>query len=161
MDSLLAAGRAVEDIIEACIAMDLRHLPSLLANYSYGGMEVARTFAGVVTATKWLGDMFELAKALRNMLRRLHRLVNGDMSIARRVQVVGVCTVGLALQFIRLRQPGIGRVCWLAREELVQVPKDVRELPELFKVFMMVAQLKEVISILGRIFTSSRLEPTT
>ncbi|KAG0634433.1 hypothetical protein HOY80DRAFT_527915 [Tuber brumale] len=114
-------------------------------SYEYGGMEVARTFTGGVTSTKWLGDTFKLAKALRDMLYRLHKLVNGDVSIARQVQVVGIRTAGLALQFLRLGHPGIGYVCLLTREQLVQVPKDVGELPELFGVFMMVARLKEVI----------------
>lgn len=114
--------------------------------HEYGAMEVARTFTGGVTSTKWLGDAFKLAKALRDMLFRLHELVNGDAGITRRVQVVGVCTAGLALQYVRLGYPGVGYVCLLKREGLVQVPKGVGGgLAELLRVLMTVAQLKEVI----------------
>ncbi|KAG0124167.1 hypothetical protein HOY82DRAFT_494394 [Tuber indicum] len=113
--------------------------------YEYGAMEVARTFIGGVTSTKWLSDTFKLAKALRDMLFRLHGLVNGDEGAKRRVQVVGVCAAGLALQYIRLGYPGVGHVCLLTREELFQVPKSVGGLAELLKMLMAVAQLKEVI----------------
>ncbi|KAG0643436.1 hypothetical protein HOY80DRAFT_945688 [Tuber brumale] len=116
--------------------------------HEYGAMEVARTFTGGVTSTKWLGDAFKLVKALRDMLPRLHELVNGDAEITRRVQVVGVCTAGLALQYVRLGHPGIGHVCLLKREGLVQVPKGVGGgLAELLKVLMTVAQLKEVVRV--------------
>lgn len=57
-------------------------------------MEVARTFNGV-TSSKWLGDSFKLAKALRDMLFRLHDLVDHNEAIVKRLQVVGVFNAGM------------------------------------------------------------------
>lgn len=61
--------------------------------HEYGGMEVARSFRGV-TSSKWLGDSFKLAKALRDMLFRLHELVDHDNTITKKLQVVGVFNAG-------------------------------------------------------------------
>lgn len=63
--------------------------------YEYGGMEVARSFGGV-TSTKWLSDSLKLAKALRDMLFRLHELVDHDAAIVKRLQVVGVFNAGMS-----------------------------------------------------------------
>lgn len=108
--------------------------------YEYGAVEVARTFNGV-TSTKWLGDSFKLAKALRDMLLRLHELVGNDQSIVKRLQVVGVATAGLSFQYIRMNHPS-GYVCLLQREKLQQVPKAVHDLPDLMHLLMNVAQMK-------------------
>lgn len=62
--------------------------------FEYGGMEVARTFNGI-TSSKWLGDSFKLAKALRDMLFRLHGLVDHNEAIVKRLQVVGVFNAGM------------------------------------------------------------------
>lgn len=62
--------------------------------FEYGAMEVARTFNGV-TSSKWLGDSFKLAKALRDMLFRLHGLVDHNEAIVKRLQVVGVFNAGM------------------------------------------------------------------
>jgi hypothetical protein len=62
--------------------------------YEYGAMEVARTFNGV-TSSKWLGDFFKLAKALRDMLFRLHGLVDHDEAVVKKLQVVGVFNAGM------------------------------------------------------------------
>lgn len=63
--------------------------------HEYGGMEVARSFRGV-TSSKWLGDTFKLAKALRDMLFRLHELVDHDNDMAKKLQVVGVFNAGMS-----------------------------------------------------------------
>lgn len=62
--------------------------------YEYGGIEVARSFSGV-TSTKWLSDSLKLVKALRDMLFRLHELVDHDGTIVKRLQVVGVFNAGI------------------------------------------------------------------
>lgn len=62
-------------------------------SHEYGGMEVARSFRDV-TSSKWLGDDFKLTKALRDMLFRLHELVDHDNSIVKKLQVVGVLNAG-------------------------------------------------------------------
>lgn len=61
--------------------------------HEYGGMEVAKSFRDV-TSSKWLNDNFKLAKALRDMLFRLHELVDHDNAITKRLQVVGVLNAG-------------------------------------------------------------------
>lgn len=114
--------------------------------YEYGGMEVARTFVGGNTSTKWLGDSFKLARALRDMVVRLHGLVgDGDgeaeVDARRKIQVVGVTTAGLAFQYARMSNPG-GYVCLLQRERMQVVPKSIGSLPELMKLLMSVAQMK-------------------
>ncbi|RPB02508.1 hypothetical protein L873DRAFT_408029 [Choiromyces venosus 120613-1] len=118
--------------------------------HEFGAMEVARTFTGGVNSTKWLGDAFKLSKALRDMLFRLQELVDGDGGRRRRVQVVGICTAGLALQVVRMGCPAAGRgfVALVKREGVVQVPKGVAGgLAELLKVLMLVAQVKEVVRV--------------
>lgn len=60
--------------------------------YEYGGIEVAGTCGGE-TSTKWLTDSLKLAKALHDMLSRLHQHVKED-DIAKRLQVVGLLNSG-------------------------------------------------------------------
>ncbi|KAH0614004.1 uncharacterized protein H6S33_005890 [Morchella sextelata] len=111
--------------------------------YEYGAMEVARTFNGV-TSSKWLGDFFKLAKALRDMLFRLHGLVDHDEAVVKKLQVVGVFNAGLSFQLIRMSHPK-GFVCLLNAEKMQQVPNSVQELVKLFKVLMNVALMKQII----------------
>lgn len=60
--------------------------------YEYGGIEVAGTFTGD-TSTKWLTDRLKLAKALHDMLSRLHHHVK-ENDIAKELQVVGLLNSG-------------------------------------------------------------------
>ncbi|CUS09193.1 unnamed protein product [Tuber aestivum] len=108
----------------------------------YGGMEAGATITGGVTAPRRLGDNFKLVKCLRDMLSQLHEEVNGDSSITRLVQVVGIFTSGLALQYALLGHPGVGY-----REPVVHMPDSVERLPELLRMLVVVAQIKEVIKL--------------
>lgn len=108
--------------------------------YEYGAMEVARTFNSV-KSTKWLGDSFKLAKALRDMLFRLHELVDNDETIVKKLQVVGVTNAGLSFQYVRMSHPN-GYVCLLQREKLQQVPKVVQGVVDLLHLLMNVVQVK-------------------
>lgn len=69
--------------------------------HEYGGMEVARSFRGI-TSSKWLGDTFKLAKALRDMLHRLDVLVDHKESIVKKLQVVGVFNAGTSYNPLQL-----------------------------------------------------------
>jgi len=114
--------------------------------YEYGGMEAAKTFVGGERSTKWLGDGFKLCRALRDMLMRLHVLLGDEegeeiKGERKKIQVVGVATGGLALQWVRMGNVG-GYVCCLQRERVMGVPKSVGGLHELMKLLMSVAQMK-------------------
>lgn len=128
-------------------------------SHEYGGMEVARSFRDV-TSSKWLGDDFKLTKALRDMLFRLHELVDHDNSIVKKLQVVGVLNAGtsrtqpelalsinsdlspgLALQIIHMNHPN-GYVCLLQREKLQHVPTSVQDLMKLLHLLKRVSQMK-------------------
>ncbi|KAG0642379.1 hypothetical protein HOY80DRAFT_639417 [Tuber brumale] len=116
-------------------------------HYEYGGIEDGPTSVGGVTATKWIGSNFKLIKCLRDMISRLDGIVKGDPQIRRRIQVVGISTAGLALQFARLGHPGVGYVCLLQREEVIRVPTGVEELPDLLRMLVMVVQMKQLIRL--------------
>lgn len=108
--------------------------------HEYGGMEVARSYSGE-TSSKWLGDTFKLAKALRDMLHRLHVRVNHDENVVRRLQVVGVFCAGVKIQTIRMG-------CWkggvavLFKDTVMEVPVDIEGITELCKVIAGVQRIK-------------------
>lgn len=112
-------------------------------SYEYGGLEVARTFRGT-SSTKWLDDSRKLIRALRDMLGRLHRLVDGDVEVVGKLQVVGIVTAGLALQLCRLFNPH-GYVCLLKREKVHQVPSSVDKLQDLLLLLAYVVKIKGII----------------
>ncbi|KAG0126312.1 hypothetical protein HOY82DRAFT_615379 [Tuber indicum] len=114
-------------------------------DHEYGGIEDGRSFAGGVKATKWMNDNIKLIKSLYDMLYRLDDLVDGDPAIRLRMQVVGISTAGLAMQYAHLGHPGIGYVCLLQRGPIMHVPKTIELLPDLLRMLVIVAQLKELI----------------
>lgn len=142
-------------------------------SHEYGGMEVARSFRDV-TSSKWLGDDFKLTKALRDMLFRLHELVDHDKSIVKKLQVVGVLNAGtsrtqpglvlfinsdsnpgLALQITHMNHPN-GYVCLLQREKLQHVPTNVQNLMKLLQLLKRVSQMKvSAFNILTRDYLTS------
>ncbi|KAA8897473.1 hypothetical protein FN846DRAFT_963666 [Sphaerosporella brunnea] len=109
--------------------------------FEYGGIEVARSFSGGMRSTKWLSDSLKLAKALRDMLFRLHELADHDKAIVKKLQVVGIFNAGLSFQLIRMSNPK-GYVSVLQREKRQEVPKSVSDLQKLFPLLKCVAQMK-------------------
>lgn len=108
--------------------------------HEYGGMEVARSYSGQ-TSSKWLGDTFKLAKALRDMLHRLHVRVEHDEKVARKLQVVGVFCAGVKIQTVRLG-------CWkggvavLIKDPVMEVPVAIEGMTGLCKVIAGVQRIK-------------------
>ncbi|RUS32611.1 hypothetical protein BC938DRAFT_474912 [Jimgerdemannia flammicorona] len=109
--------------------------------YEYGAIEVAKSFEGVMS-TKWLNDNLKLAKALRDMFFRLNQLV--DNHVKKELQVVGLVNSGLKCQVVRMNNPR-GYVCLLKREELHEVPVDIEQLSNLFRLLKSVWQMKTMI----------------
>lgn len=143
-----------------------RHLDAIIRtseddSHEYGGMEVASSFRGGTTSSKWLDDNFKLVKALRDMLFRLHELVDHDSAIVKKLQVVGVLNAGmcpepkpenllftnsylntgLALQVTHMNNPN-GYVSLLQREKLQHVPTGVQDLMKLLTLLKNVSQMK-------------------
>lgn len=108
--------------------------------HEYGGMEVARSYTGQ-TSSKWLGDMFKLAKALRDMLHRLHERVDHDEDVVRKLQVVGVLCAGVKIQTVRMGcwKGGVGL---LVKDPPMEVPVSVEGLTGLYKVIAGVQRMK-------------------
>ncbi|KAG0642381.1 hypothetical protein HOY80DRAFT_639515 [Tuber brumale] len=104
------------------------------SHYEYGGIDDG-------------SSNFKLIKSLRDMLSRLDEIVNGDPQIRQRIQVVGISTAGLALQCARLGHPGVGYVCLLQREAVIRVPTVVEALPDLLRMLVIVAQVKQLIRV--------------
>lgn len=108
--------------------------------YEYGAIEVARTFKGL-NSTKWIRDMFKVARSMRDMQGRLHDLVKDDQRIVRKLQVVGITNAGLQFQWVRMNNPE-GYMCLLKRETLQHSPNDVNNLMDAMNLLMNVAQMK-------------------
>lgn len=83
-----------------------------------------------MTSSKALSDAQKLARALRDMLFRLHERVNHEKGAERELQVVGVVTAGVGMQVLRMGCWGGGGVAVLMREKGMEVPVgvDVRRL---------------------------------
>lgn len=102
-------------------------------------MEVARSYSQ--TSSKCLKDTYKLAKALRDMLHRLHERVDHNEDIIRKLQVVGVCCAGLSIQTVRMG-------CWkggvtvLTKDPALEVPVSVKEIAGLCKVIAGVQRMK-------------------
>lgn len=108
--------------------------------YEYGAVEVARSFKGL-NSTKWISDMFKIARSMRDMQGRLHDLVKNDQRIVRKLQVIGITNAGLEFQWVRMNSPG-GYMCLLQRETLQHFPNDVKNLMDVTELLMNVAQMK-------------------
>jgi len=129
--------------------------------HEYGGIEDGRSFAGGVKATKWMKDNIKLIKSMYDMLNRLDELVDSDPTIRLRMQVVGISTAGLAIQYAHLGHSGIGYVCLLQRGPIMHVPTTIELLQDLLRMLVIVAQLKELIresfeAVLGRRLVQSK-----
>ncbi|KAG0138638.1 hypothetical protein HOY82DRAFT_631252 [Tuber indicum] len=116
-------------------------------HHEFGGIEDGATFKGGVVATKWKSDQSKLIKCMRDMFKPLDDLVNSDPTIKRRMQIVGISTAGLALQYTLLGHRGHGHVYLLQKGKVVQVPTTVGELPDLLRILVMVAQLKQLVKV--------------
>ena len=108
-------------------------------------MGVARSSYGATNSTKWLSDMDKLIQLLGDILSKLRLKVEHDRSITRRVQVVGACIARLSVQFLRLWHSGVGHVSLIKRQRLVQVPKSIRFLPQLWLLSKLIEGLRTVV----------------
>lgn len=114
-------------------------------SHEYGGMEVARTLDGGTSSTKWLRDTQKLVRALRDMLDRLHQIVEHEPTLVKKLQVVGFITAGRALMMLRLCHPK-GYICVLKNERLLEVPSKVPQLKQLLLLLASVVQMKGVVA---------------
>lgn len=109
------------------------------------GMEIARGYAGGETSTKWLSDTFKLAKVLKDMLHCLHKRVDHDEAICKKLRVVGVICNGLKLQMVRMGHYK-GGIAILTKDDPIQVPVGVEGLLNLFVVIAEISRMKAIIS---------------
>ncbi|KAG0133109.1 hypothetical protein HOY82DRAFT_641540 [Tuber indicum] len=115
--------------------------------HEFGGIQHGATFEGGVIAEKWQSDQFKLIECMRDMFKRLDDLVNSDPTIKRRMKIVGISTAELALQYTLLGHPGHGHVYLLQKGEVALVPTTAARLPDLLRILVIVAQLKQVIKV--------------
>jgi hypothetical protein len=120
--------------------------------HEYGAIEVAKSLR-CVTSAKWLLDNIKLAKALHDMLFRLHQVVDHKDASVKKLQVVGLVNSGLKCQVMRMNHPN-GYVCLLKRSKLQEVPITVERLPDLFKLLSSVWQMKKMIRDCAAIVSS-------
>ncbi|KAI5814154.1 hypothetical protein BZA77DRAFT_319719 [Pyronema omphalodes] len=99
-------------------------------------MEIASTFQGGVTSTKWLGDSHKLVRAMRDMLGRV--VQRGGK------QVVGVVAAGLTLEVWRMYHFK-GYTCVLKRERIQTVPSKVERLTDLLVLLSSVVRMKAAV----------------
>lgn len=99
-------------------------------------MEIANTFQGGVTSTKWLGDSHKLVRAMRDMLGRV--VQRGGK------QVVGVVAAGLTLEIWRMFYYK-GYTCVLKRERIHTVPTKVERLTDLLMLLSSVVRIKAIV----------------
>ncbi|KAG0138467.1 hypothetical protein HOY82DRAFT_588469 [Tuber indicum] len=92
-------------------------------------------------------DSFDLLRSLRDMLTRLDVLANGEPNIRAQMQVVGISTARLGMQYARLGHPGVGYVRLLENGPIINYPTTLDELPDLLSMLVMVAQLKQLIRV--------------
>lgn len=112
----------------------------------YGAIGVVQTLTANMWPTPASGTAWIIIRALRDMLHRLHEKMQGRAEVTRRVQVVGIGLAGMRLQYVRLGYPGVGYVCPLRRQRMVELPRDVTGgLRAVRAVLLYVAQLKAVI----------------
>jgi hypothetical protein len=91
----------------------------------FGAIEAAKDFKGT-GATKWIEDGAKLRGVLRDMLVRLHDLVD-DESV-RKLQTVGIICAGLKMQLVRCWGRRRGGVVFTVSEARVeQYPKTMHE----------------------------------
>lgn len=111
--------------------------------YEFAAFEVGRAQQSS-TSTKTLSDSLKLAKVLRDMLRRLHELVdNEEDPTGENIEVPGILTMGLQLQVLRVLRPrGSRYVCLLTREKPENVPSDVAHLSDLLHLLVRVLSAK-------------------
>lgn len=109
-------------------------------SYEYAVMEAGKV-QKTTTTSKWLNDALKLARALRDILRRLQELVHNDDDMVRTLEVPGILTMGLSLQVLRISRPR-GYICLLTREKEEKVPTDVRHLRDLLHLLKSMVRAK-------------------
>lgn len=108
--------------------------------FEYGAIEVSSCFRGSAD-TKYICDSQKLTKVLRDMLYRLHELVDHNPAIVASLQVIGVINAGYSLQLIRMHNPK-GHICILRREERQEIPANLSGFNNLCLLLMTILQMK-------------------
>ena len=83
----------------------------------------------------------KLSFTLRDMLFRLHGLVQHECKTVHRLQVVGVLNTGLSFQMMRMINPA-GYVTVLQRVKRLEVPDSITGIRKIFVLLVVVAQMK-------------------
>ncbi|KAG0132707.1 hypothetical protein HOY82DRAFT_605992 [Tuber indicum] len=120
--------------------------------HEYGGIEDGPSFGGCVREREWLVDNFKLLKSLRDMLKRLDKLVQNNPHVRQRMQVVGISTAGLAMQYAYLGYSPVGYspvgyVYLLQRGEIMHVTTSIEGFPNILRMLVTVARVKELIRV--------------
>jgi hypothetical protein len=104
-------------------------------------MEAARQLTGGSEATKWMKDSRKVVRALRDMLCRLHDVVDHNREITSKLEVVGINTAGPHVQMCRMSHRK-GYVCLLKREASHRFPTSISQLEQLFLLLAHAIQIK-------------------
>ncbi|KAG0132713.1 hypothetical protein HOY82DRAFT_606095 [Tuber indicum] len=115
--------------------------------HEYGGIEDGPSFGGCVREREWLVDNFKLLKSLRDMIKRLDKLVQNNPHVRQRMQVVRISTAGLAMQYAYLGHSPVGYVYLLQRGEIMHVTTSIEGFPNILPMLVKVARVKELIRV--------------
>ncbi|KAG0135417.1 hypothetical protein HOY82DRAFT_600492 [Tuber indicum] len=115
--------------------------------HEYGGIEDGPSFGGCVREREWLVDNFKLLKSLRDMIKRLDKLVQNNPHFRQRMQVVRISTAGLAMQYAYLGHSPVGYVYLLQRGEIMHVTTSIEGFPNILRMLVTVARVKELIRV--------------
>ncbi|TGZ77492.1 hypothetical protein EX30DRAFT_196486 [Ascodesmis nigricans] len=119
--------------------------------FEVGAIEVSKSFDST-TSTKWIHDSKKLRFALRDMLLRLHDIVDtcGDDGVIERLQTVGILNAGLKFQLVRCWAKRKGGVVLCKASELLEFPTSIEQIAHLGTLLQAMAIVKKIVEAVNK-----------